>query len=403
MTEQPLFDELRAEQDRVRDDETYFEQARARRGVVTRKPGRRRSIYFALAAALSVAAALAVWQFRSRGIAEASFAVGESGQLGRAGSFVAAPTDRELSLRFADGSRVALSAGTSARVASLDALGAHLVVEKGRATAAVVHRRDSRWRVDVGPYQVAVVGTRFEVSWDAEEKVFDLRLDEGKVLVSGGVLSDTLEVRAGQRLRAFANNRRAELSGEGTSGAELTEALPTEAPRTAQEEPPSEAPAVATSREPVAPAATWQALAASGKVREALAAAERSGFEIECKRASGQELLALGDVARRAGSATRAEQAYLAARGKLPGGGRSSYGLGLVEFDQRGNFAGAARWFDTYLREQPSGSLRAEAMGRLLEALDRSGSKVEARRIAEQYLRRYPDGAQAPLARKLVR
>jgi TolA-binding protein len=324
--------------------------------------------------------------------------VGEGGKRAEAGSFVAAPVDRALPLRFDDGTRVSLAAGTSARVASLDGHGAHIVIEKGRAVASVVHRPDSRWRVDVGPFQVAVVGTRFDVSWDASARVLELRLDEGAVLVSGGLLSDSLRVQAGQRLRAFADDARVELSGAETSRAPL--AAPAASSEVASG---VEAAAPALARSVAAPAVTWQSLASAGKFREAVAAAERSGFEQECARASGQDLLMLGDAARLAGAAARAEQAYTAARGKLPGGGRASYGLGLVAFDQRSDYAGAARWFQTYLREQPGGSLRAEAMGRLLESLHRSGRKQEAQKLADQYLGRYPNGAQAPLARQLVR
>jgi TolA-binding protein len=351
-----------------------------------------------VAAALSVAAAVLLWQLGGQGGASASFAVGDGGQRGEAGAFVAAPADRELPLRFDDGTRVALAAGTSARVASLDGRGAHIVLEKGRAVASVVHRPDSRWRVDVGPFQVAVVGTRFDVSWDASARVLELRLDEGAVMVSGGLLGDALTVRAGQRLRAFADDARVELSGEEASATPAVKAPSTDAVAPGAE-PPASVPARAV---PV-PSVTWQSLASAGKFREALAAAEKSGFEAECARASGQELLGLGDAARLAGSIARAEQAYTAARGKLPGGGRASYGLGLVAFDQRGDFASAARWFQTYLREQPSGSLRAEATGRLLESLHRAGRRQEARKLAEQYLSRYPSGAQAPLAQKLVR
>jgi hypothetical protein len=401
MTQQPFFDELREEQDRLREQAGYLEQARAQRDVARPVPERARvrPLYFAVAAALSVAAAVALWQLGGPGGgAAASFAVGDGGQRGTVGSFVAAPADRELPLRFDDGTRVDLSAGTSARVASLDGHGAHIVIEKGRAVASVVHRPDSRWRVDVGPFQVAIVGTRFDVSWDASARVLELQLDEGAVLVSGGLLSDALRVQAGQRLRAFADDARVELSGAGESRA------PVAAPAvSAQAVLGAEAATPAPARSVAAPAVTWQSLASAGKFREALAAAEKSGFEQECARASGQELLMLGDAARLSGSAARAEQAYTAARGKLPGGGRAAYGLGLVAFDQRGDYAAAARWFHTYLREQPNGALRAEAMGRQLEALHRSGSEASARKLADLYLARYPNGAQAALARQLMR
>jgi TolA-binding protein len=144
-------------------------------------------------------------------------------------------------------------------------------------------------------------------------------------------------------------------------------------------------------------------LASAGKFREAVLAAEKVGFEAECARTSGALLLTLGDAARLGGSAARAEQAYRAAHGKLPRGGRASYGLGLVAFDQRGDFATAARHFETYLREQPSGSLRAEATGRLMEAWERAGRVSEARRVAAQYLAQYPQGPQAARAKQLVK
>jgi TolA-binding protein len=110
----------------------------------------------------------------------------------------------------------------------------------------------------------------------------------------------------------------------------------------------------------------------------------------------------LGDAARLSGSAERAEQAYGAARRKLTGGGRASYGLGLVAFDQRGDFLRAARYFEAYLQEQPSGPLRAEATGRLMESWQRAGRVGDARRVAQQYLARYPSGPQAARAKQLM-
>lgn len=399
MTEESFFEKLRDEQDRLREQADYLGQAKARAAVrkSPRTPSRRGRLAFAGAAALSAAAAFGLWQWHDHRPAQLSFSVGDSGQRGSVGSFLAAPADRELPLRFADGTRVALGAGTSARVASLDAHGAHIVLEKGRAQATVVHRPGSHWRVDVGPFEVAVVGTRFDVGWDAATRVLDLRLEEGVVLVSGGFLLDAVSVHAGETLRAFADDARIELvkrqepSKPAAPAAEVASSIAAGEP----------APPVAV--QPVQPSApTWQTLASLGKYREAVAAAEKTGFDAECRRASGQELLALGDAARLSGATERARQAYTVARTKLPSGGRASYGLGLIAFDQRGDFADAAHWFEAYLSEQPSGALRAEATGRLMEALERAGQSQRARQVAEQYLARYPSGAQASLARKLI-
>lgn len=405
MNQQPFFDELRREQDRAREQNGYIEQARARQATRNNAP-RTWSLnvrIFAFAGALSVAAAgVLTWQYFAKSLA---FSVG--GEAGSVGAFIAAPSARELPLQFADGTRVALAPGTSARVASLDEHGAHIVLEKGRAVAAVVHRADSHWRVDVGPYQVAVVGTRFDVSWDAGTRVLELHLAQGAVLVSGGFLRDALQVRAGQTLRAFSDDGRVKLLGP------TPEPTPASSPVAAPTVAPEAAPVVDTPAHTSAPpsslhaappaAPDWKALASSGKFRDALSVAEKAGFEAECRQASGKDLLALADAARLGGSAGRAEQAYSAARAKLPGGGRASYGLGLVAFDQRGDFASAARWFETYLHDQPSGSLRAEATGRLLESLQRSGQHEKASRVAERYLASYPHGAQAALAQQLLR
>jgi TolA-binding protein len=404
---QPFFDVLRHEQDRAREQAGYLQQAQMRSAV---NQGRRKARNtaakgFAIGGAFALAASLALaWQHFAKAPA---FFVGEGSQAGSVGAFIAAPNASELPLRFADGTRIALSAGTSARVASLDEHGAHIVLEKGSAVASVMHRTGSHWQVDVGPYQVAVVGTRFDVSWDAGERVLTLHLQQGAVLVSGGFLRDALRVQAGQTLRAFSDGGRVELLGpttQATAAPSTVGAAPAaETAPPVEATPPADVATPSALRVVPVAAPAWQALASSGKYREALAAAEKLGFEAECRRASGPELLTLADAARLAGSTARAEQAYSAAHSKLSGGGRASYGLGLVAFDQRGDFAGAARWFDTYLREQPNGSLRAEATGRLLEALQRSGQKERARGVAEQYLARYPHGAQAALAQQLLR
>ncbi|HVY29537.1 MAG TPA: FecR domain-containing protein [Polyangiaceae bacterium] len=401
MTQKPSFEQLRTEQDELRAQAGYLERAQARRAFAPPrariKP--RRLARWSMAAAVLGAAAVLALVVMHPWSPELAFSFG--GERGYAGAFVAAPAEHELPLLFADGTRFALGAGSSARVVSMDTHGAHLVIEKGRAVAAVVHRPDSRWRVDVGPFQVAVVGTRFDVSWDVGSRVLELRLVEGAVRVSGGLLTEALEVRAGQRLRAFADDARVELSGpDGVARPEPTAASSGRLPEAASDATSPAAPTLAPSSATAAP--LWRSLAAAGKFREALAAAERAGFEGECRRASGADLLALADAARLSGSAARAEQAYAAARGKLPGGGRASYGLGLVAFDQRGDFLRAARYFESYLREQPGGSLRAEATGRLMEAWQRAGHVSEARHVAEQYLSRYPQGPQSARAKQLL-
>jgi outer membrane protein assembly factor BamD (BamD/ComL family) len=62
----------------------------------------------------------------------------------------------------------------------------------------------------------------------------------------------------------------------------------------------------------------------------------------------------------------------------------------------------AAEWFSTYLKEQPGGALAREALGRLIEAYQAAGDRVSARAAAERYLKSYPDGPHATLARQAL-
>lgn len=411
MSPAPFFEQLRAEQDRLREQAGFLKRVQVRQALAPLRPRAKPQRWRAALLASGVAAVVAAVSvagfvlYRPASSEPLAFTVGEH-QRGQAGTFVAAPADRQLPLHFAEGTRIVLMPGSSARVARLDGQGAHLVIEKGQARAAVVHRQGSRWRVDVGPFQIAVIGTRFNVSWDVAARVLELTLEEGAVRVSGGLLGEALEVRAGQRLRAFADGAHVEMSLSDVLEPSPSEAAPAEientpksmSPELARPVPSAEAPAASVS----VGAPAWRKLAAAGKYRDALAAAEQGGFEDECRRASGSDLLLLGDASRLSGSASRAEQAYTAAHRKLPGGGRASYGLGLVAFDQRGDFLGASQHFEAYLREQPSGALRAEATGRLMEAWQRAGRLGDARRVAEQYLARYPEGPQAARAKRLL-
>lgn len=411
--EDALWQEVRAEQDRGRARAGFLAQAKAKASEPRPLRRPRRTKRAVVAGALAVACALAiVIGARGRRSRELSFSVGASGNTGRAGAWIAAPSGAELPLTFSDGSRISLEPESRARVADMDASGAHVVLEKGRATAAVVHRASSHWRIDVGPFEVAVVGTRFAVGWEPNEEVLQLRLDEGTVLVSGSFLREPQRLVAGQILRAFCKEKRQETveAGGSTSVERDNVKASTAAPSEASAEHVVLAVAGGESelqnsraRAPHAvPAPTWQKLAAAGDFRRALEMVEREGFEAECKRASGEDLLILGDAARLTGNSARSSQAYLCARGKLPAGGRSAYGLGLLAFDRERDFAGAAQWFDLYLREQADGKLRREAEGRLMEAWQRAGDEAKARAVASQYLRDYPNGTHAPLARQLT-
>jgi hypothetical protein len=319
------------------------------------------------------------------------------------GAMIAAPAEQPVALAFSDGSTMELDASARARVTRLNAHGAALLVERGRARISVVPRRGNDWGVDVGPFHVAVKGTRFSLQWDPDSERFSFALEHGKVVITSPCLSGERALVAGESLQAscrwqpadrppVAAAARAPQPVEAAS-AEIVADVPADAP--------SEAPA----GEPVrarAPAPAWRKLASAQRYGEALTAAERGGFANECRRRDAADLLVLGDVARLAGSPSRAVQAYEAARAKRAAPDRSAFALGLVAFEQRHDFRAAAQWFATYLREQPRAPLAEQAEGRLIDAWQRAGEAGNARVAAKGYLARYPHGAYADLARRLA-
>ncbi|HWZ88523.1 MAG TPA: tetratricopeptide repeat protein, partial [Polyangiaceae bacterium] len=150
---------------------------------------------------------------------------------------------------------------------------------------------------------------------------------------------------------------------------------------------------------------SWQALARAGKYKPALNAANASGFELELTRASAEDLSLLGDVARFCGSIDASIKAYQTLRQRFPRtplSANAAFAIGRIDFDQRGDFADAERWFANYLAEQPRGALAREALGRRMEALDRSGNHDAARKVAASYQKSYPRGPHVRLAERLL-
>jgi transmembrane sensor len=382
--------------------------------IAVRRPARSQRALFGFAAAAAVLAAIGVFvSIRPHPLA---FTAG--GQPGVVETWVAAPDGHGVPLRFSDGTLFRLDPSSRARVVAVDARGASVALERGSLHADVVHSEKSAWRVIAGPLTVRVTGTRFDVRWSASAEEFSVAVSRGSVAISGAVVGEERAVRAGETLRVFVSEHRLELAStaELAAGGQAKAAGigPTPAPSVPEAE---AAPALtAETAEPsgtptAAPAASsrgpdWRQFARKGSLREAFAAAQATGFDAACQGASPSELLQLGDGARLSGNPASAKQALMRLRSAFPGDSRraaAAFALGKIAFDQTRAYAEAADWFATSIREQPGGSLVREAAGRLIEARRRAGDEAGARRAADAYLARYPDGPHADLARSLVR
>jgi TolA-binding protein len=302
--------------------------------------------------------------------------VTDAGERG-AGDVLAAGERTPLRVDFSEGSLMLLRAGSSARVLETQAAGARVLLEGGVADVAIVHRqgRATRWRFEAGPFEVLVKGTRFELGWQPAAQSLSLTMKTGSVEVSGPCLAAPRRVERGGSLQLSCEKS----SPTKTAHAEaaLAAAAPVEATV-----PPLEAPSTTAG----------------------LKAAPRS-FEASCQTAEKAELVAWANRERLAGSLARARTALLALRRRFPASseaGTAAFTLGRMAFDQRADYAAAAHWFATYLAEQPNGPLMGDAAGRLLEAYERHGELAAARRAAQAYLSRFPDGPYASRARRIL-
>ncbi|XXX72795.1 tetratricopeptide repeat protein [Sorangium sp. So ce134] len=430
MNERPPLDRLRA-LGRAQDDELAAQDLRGARerflesaaggsprpGAARLGPSRPRWIAPAALVALAGACAvlLLVLLPPSRSL---SFAVGPAP--GQVGAWIAAAEDAPLPVRFSDGTSLELDASARVRVVAADARGARVLLEGGRLTATVTHTATSAWNFNVGPFDVLVTGTRFELSWSPASEELKLVLREGSVAVSGPLVGGRRAVAAGETLEVFCKEQRFEL----TRGEPRAAALP----------PPSSAPISAPIAAPIAPAASgpapaptgdaagdgataakaadapprrpgWRDLAAADRYREAMTAAEAEGFDGLVARASAADLLMLADAARFSGKPARAAAALTATRSRFAGSveaAKAAFHLGRMAFDQRRSYAEAERWFGVYLEEQPGGSFAQEALGRVIECRELMGSAGGARDAARRYLARYPAGPHAARAERLL-
>jgi hypothetical protein len=338
---------------------------------------------------------------------------------GVVGDWVAAGNRAPRDAKFSDGSALSLSPGARMRVTTTSAEGADVLIEQGSVHVAVAHpvapkpaaQRAVRWAVRAGPFEVRVTGTTFDAAWDPNAERFELTMIEGRVLVTGPNLPPERAVVGGERLVVSVKDGRMVLSSVGADPAPEATATPVAVPVAVAPPAPSSDPSHpaaapsnktdAKATETTTPAPKWKELAASGKYKDAFAAAEAAGFTAEVERAQAGELMMLADAARFSGSPAHAKEALLAARRRFSVRGQSAFLLGKIAADQQGSPGEAVTWFETYLQEQGGGPLAEQALGRIVD-LTRRSNPAGARDAAARYLARYPEGSYAALARSLT-
>jgi hypothetical protein len=306
-----------------------------------------------------------------------------------AGEWLSTPTGKAQERKFDDGSSVRVESESSARVQFVAAKGGLVHLDRGAVRLKVHHRDGSSWRVAAGPYEVEAIGTEFVVDWVAgREKPLRVSVTEGTVAVRGPAFRGTRFVSAHQMV---------EVTGQETASAEPSPVSVEQLAPEAEASAPDESGA-ARGRPGELP--TWRELERAGKFAEAMKAAERRGLASLYQTASGDDLIVLAGAARNSGRSDVAREALMACRARFAGSSHAA--MAAFRLGQAAKGAPAAQWFSTYLKEQPNGGLAREALGRLIEAYQTAGDHVSGRAAAERYLKSYPDGPHATLARQAL-
>jgi TolA-binding protein len=309
-------------------------------------------------------------------------------------------------IRFSDGTKLTLKAGARGRVASVDALGARVMLDDGEAQVSVVPRVGARWLFDAGPFLVRVRGTEFDLAWNADEGKLDVRLRTGALSVDGPLSNQAVSLRGGQWLtvrlatqEVFVRNLDDNPPAPSVAPAPAAAIAPEPAP--ALQPSPVASSHPAPSHPSHAPDLDWSKARAEGSWDRILDAATKRGIDRSLGERGSEDLALLADAAHYLHRDDIAERTLLAIRKRFGGTTRAkdaAFLLGRIIEARPGGAKAALEWYDRHLEEAPSGVYASEALGRKMTVLGRLGDEG-ARPVAKEYLRRYPAGSYARAAR----
>jgi hypothetical protein len=335
------------------------------------------------------------------------------------------------SLSFSDGSSVRASEQSVLSLSIVGQQAALTRLVRGALNVSVRHDERSDWRFLAGPYEIRVVGTKFDLSWDPEPALLHIAMHQGSVRVTGPSRFDRI-VSAGESLeRAGIENeagrallpRSEPLRVTETSRSEVLASSPVHARDTGAGPTPERAlraeravPATsspkpvrarAPSRErarPLPPEDDWPLLVSRGRFEEVVEAAARAGAEDVLARSDVSDLRALAQAARYTGNTPLALRAWAAVRDRFAthaAAQQAAFFVGRI-YDEMDERMQARHWLDAYLAEASDGVYASEALGRRLSLSRRMDDMADAQHLAREYLDRFPTGAYVRTARALL-
>ena len=380
---------------RVRVSVERHRAARSRRGA-------------ALGVTLLAAVALVVFTWRAviAGKPPAPLAYQVAGAETLRDGFIRARPGEHPKLSFSEGSVVALADDARLRVVSVDERGGRLAIEEGEVRADIVHRAGARWTFEAGPYSVDVRGTSFSLAWRGADDWFDLRLQTGLLAIHTPWSPEPIVIHGGQRLTVRAAGHEVTIGDLG-SASEHAEGRNTPAESGSAAAPTASSvlplPVVSDSVLRKEHKATWSERMASGALKSIVDDAIEHGVEATVRERTSEDLELLEAAARYQRRPDIARSALLAQRARFAGSPRAKEAAFLLgRLAASGDAVAAHEWYERYLAEAPNGAFAAEATGRNMIVTDRLFGIDRARPLADSYLKRWPTGAYAQLARSLI-
>lgn len=268
-------------------------------------------------------------------------------------------------------------------------------LSQGKLKVHVVHNPETDWRFLAGPYEVQVVGTRFDLSWESDRSRLALVMHEGRVMVTG----------PGQKPRRVGAGEVLILDDQEASRGAAPESVDApEDPSPATPETSAGPPKTRGGSQASAATQSWAQQVAAGQFDQVVRDAKKQGVGSALAQRSAADLQALAQAARYTGDTELAVQTWTAVRKRFagqPASAQAAFFLGRI-YDQLGRGQEALRWFDTYLTEAPTGVYASETLGRKLTLVRSLRGDDKAHEVAREYLARFPHGPYADTARDML-
>jgi TolA-binding protein len=319
--------------------------------------------------------------------------------------YVSPPPGKQALVRFSEGSEFGVQPGSRLRIAEVGRKTVKAVLETG-TTRVQTSGHSIGWKIDVGPFSVSprAMATLI-VEWLADE-LLCVKIFEGEASVDG--TPSPLFLHAGQQVSANARDGTVEV-GPLMATAEAPPSPSAEIAKEVPEKPsPSGQPAAVAPAVPALGAgkrSTWSDEVAAGDYASVVLDAERRGLASVMADGTLADLVALADAARLSGRIDLARRTLLAQRSRFArtsAAKDAAFFLGRIADDHERALDSAIGWYDTYLSEAPAGHFAAEAFGRKMVAVSKQSGRAAAKATAGEYLKRFPSGPHATLARELL-